>query len=126
MLLRLFRWLLVLTLTLSLGAHWALLQSVAWLGMVVTYSRDASITEALSKTFDGQHPCSLCKAIAKGKRTEKKSDVQFVVKKLEFAHASAAFHFAAPILLHGACNRWVCFKAVCHPPLIPPPRPQAV
>ena len=30
-----------------LGAHWAFLQSVAWVGMVVTYSCNAPLTEAL-------------------------------------------------------------------------------
>jgi hypothetical protein len=66
------KWLVVLTLTLSLGAHWALLQSVAWVGMIAAYSRDGSITQALSKTFDGRHPCRLCKMIQQGRAEEKK------------------------------------------------------
>jgi len=65
------RWLVVLTLTLALGAHWALLQTVAWTGMLITYSRDASFAEAVSKTFDGQHPCRMCKAIQQGRAAEK-------------------------------------------------------
>ena len=68
---RLTRLLVVLTLTLSLGAHWVLLQSVAWMGMVVHYSQNATVTEALSKTFDGQHPCKLCKFVKEGKQSEK-------------------------------------------------------
>ena len=68
--------LLVLTLTLSLGAHWAFLQSIAWVGMVVSYSRDGSFLDAVSKTFDGRHPCSLCKAIKQGRSEEKEQDSQ--------------------------------------------------
>jgi hypothetical protein len=48
----------------AVGLHWILLQSVAWLGMVVIYTQqEASLLEGLSKTFDGAHPCALCLAI---------------------------------------------------------------
>ena len=49
-----FRFATVLVLVLSLGLHWALLQSIAWVGMIASYSRVASLAEALSKTFDGK------------------------------------------------------------------------
>jgi hypothetical protein len=54
------------------GGHWAVLQSVAWTGMVIEYSRDASLTSALSKTFDGKHPCTLCVKIDESKKQEPK------------------------------------------------------
>ncbi len=62
----------VLLLVLTLGLHWALLQTVAWTGMLVSYSRDGSLTEAVSKTFDGKHPCCMCKAIESGRKAEQK------------------------------------------------------
>jgi hypothetical protein len=65
-------------LVLSLGLHWALLQTVAWTGMLVTYSRDASIEEAVSKTFDGAHPCPLCKVIKKCRAEESRQEQQQV------------------------------------------------
>jgi hypothetical protein len=49
-----------LVLVLLVGGHWGALQVVAWTGMVVDYSRDASLCEAVKKTFDGLHPCALC------------------------------------------------------------------
>ena len=55
------------------GAHWVMLQSVAWVGMVVTFAQDRSLTEALSDTLGGQHPCDMCKAIESGKKQEKES-----------------------------------------------------
>lgn len=61
-------------LVLSLGLHWALLQTVAWTGMLITYASDASLKEAVAKTFDGQHPCALCKAIKKGSAEEERQD----------------------------------------------------
>lgn len=63
-------------LALSLGIHWTLLQTVAWTGMVISYSQRAPLREAISKTFDGKHPCALCKAIQKGRAAEQKRDSQ--------------------------------------------------
>jgi hypothetical protein len=51
----------VAALACSMGLHWGFFQSVAWVGMVIHYSHDAPLTEALMKTFDGHHPCALCK-----------------------------------------------------------------
>ncbi|MCE9542852.1 MAG: hypothetical protein K8R38_04950 [Verrucomicrobia bacterium] len=59
-----------LALFLIAGGHWAMLQSVAWAGMVKDFSRSGTIVEAVSKTLDGKHPCSMCKKIAKAKSSE--------------------------------------------------------
>jgi hypothetical protein len=68
----------VSVLVLSLGLHWALLQTVAWTGMLITYTRHASFQEAFTKTFDGQHPCALCKVIKNGRAEEKQQEQQQV------------------------------------------------
>lgn len=60
----------MLALMLSLGAHWAFLQSVAWAGMLYTYSQQAGFTRAVSMTFDGDHPCALCKGIQKSRNEQ--------------------------------------------------------
>ena len=59
-----------------LGLHWGLLQTVAWTGMIISYSREATFKVAIGQTFDGAHPCPLCKAIAKGRAEEKKQSHQ--------------------------------------------------
>jgi len=64
----------VSVLVLSLGLHWALLQTVAWTGMIVSYSKEGSFQEAVSKTFDGKHPCGLCELVKAGRAEEKKQD----------------------------------------------------
>jgi hypothetical protein len=60
---RILTWLMI---TLLVGGHWGVLQVVAWSGMLIQYSRDASFSEAWEKTFDGEHPCALCKAVDRG------------------------------------------------------------
>ena len=66
------------------GGHWALLQSVAWVGMVISYSQEeASLPEALEKTFDGAHPCTLCKVVRDGKSDEQRQEETRTVAKLD-------------------------------------------
>src|SRR5260370_3008085 len=48
------------------GGHWAILQTGPWMGMIVAYSRDGDVSTAISNTFDGKHPCSLCSAVPDG------------------------------------------------------------
>jgi hypothetical protein len=55
-----------------LGGHWALLQTSAWVGMIVQYSQRDGLTAGLAQTFDGEHPCPVCKAIQDGKKQEQK------------------------------------------------------
>lgn len=64
------RWLLVIALVLSTGGHWALLQVCAWTGMVVSFSQTESLSVALQKTFDGEHPCKMCKIVKQGRKAE--------------------------------------------------------
>lgn len=73
--------LLVTALMVSIGAQWAVLQSAAWVGMAFSYTlQERSVAEGLSKTFDGQHPCPLCKAVDKGKQSEKKNPTECAAK----------------------------------------------
>lgn len=64
----------VVLLVLSLGLHWALLQTVAWTGMLIAYSQDGTVREAVTKTFDGNHPCPLCRAIQQGREEERQQE----------------------------------------------------
>ena len=75
---------LVVALVATLGLHWTLLQTVAWTAMLAGNLHSASLHEALVNTFDGRHPCCLCKAIASGKKSEKKNEFTPQTQKLEF------------------------------------------
>jgi hypothetical protein len=80
--------LVVCALVLSIGGHWTVLQSVAWVGMAVRFAQESPLSLALEKTFDGKHACKLCKAVQAGKATEKKREAHKPVTKLEFAMLS--------------------------------------
>lgn len=53
-----------LALAWQIGLPQGLLQTVAWGLMLTSYSQESGFGEGLKKTFDGQHPCSLCERIA--------------------------------------------------------------
>ncbi|HZI33729.1 MAG TPA: hypothetical protein VFF11_15420, partial [Candidatus Binatia bacterium] len=76
--------LVVLALVVITGAHWAALQTVAWTTMLAHNLRTQSVAEAMADTFDGRHPCCLCKAIAAAKKSEKKSDATAPLLKQEY------------------------------------------
>ena len=72
-----------------------MLQTVAWASMIVDYSRNGALTEAVEKTFDGRHPCRICKEIEK-ERMEKKHDPASTMQKIElFDQPVAKFVFSS-------------------------------
>src|SRR5687767_340124 len=121
-LLRLSQLLVVLALCASVGLHWAAFQTVAWTQMLVSYTQDASFPEAVKKTFDGEHPCDLCKAVQTGKGQERKRE--FVASALKWD----AVLLAAAALRPPGAEPWHYPRAVVRStirmdgPPTPPPR----
>ena len=114
--------LLVLALASSIGLHWAFLQIVAWAGMVVTYSQSATVSEAVVKTFDGKHPCKLCKEIASAKKSEQKTEFKFQPEKFEFRFVQAVFVFQAPTSFWLTAETDESARMLNYSPSVPPPR----
>ena len=73
---RIVRLVIVGTICLSLGLHWALLQGVAWAGMLVSFASKGTVIEAVQKTFDGQHGCPLRKKVKEGRSSNRKQPQQ--------------------------------------------------
>ena len=76
--------LVVAVVVLTTGLHWAALQSVAWTAMFAKNIRAECFAQAVTTTFDGKHPCCLCKAIAAAQKSEKKSEAVSFAVKMEF------------------------------------------
>jgi hypothetical protein len=86
---RLSRFAVVFALVLAVGGHWALLQSVAWVGMTIDFSRTDPIDKAIEKTLDGQHPCNLCHFVAEGKKSDRAQEIVKPDTKLDFISTPA-------------------------------------
>ncbi|NBZ95740.1 MAG: hypothetical protein EBR40_04830 [Proteobacteria bacterium] len=88
---RIMTMMMALALFVAIGGPLAVLQGVAWATMIRDYSRTGSVTAAVEKTFDGKHPCAMCKKIAAQRTHEEKAPVTMKVdKKAEFFIASGA------------------------------------
>ena len=116
------KFLMVLTLIVAIGGHWAFLQSVAWVGMLANNVRQCSLTEAIEKTFDGQHPCPLCKVIANGKKAEQKQTLVKIETKLDFWLEPSGPLLVAPLLAGNPCAYTEMFQSRFDSPPTPPPR----
>ena len=42
------------------GGQLGLLQAIGWASMLVSRTQSGSLASAVSTTFDGQHPCTIC------------------------------------------------------------------
>jgi hypothetical protein len=113
---------LVLALVALLGAHWTLLQSVAWTTMLADNLCTQTVKEAVTETFDGNHPCDLCKAIAAGKQSEKKTEFSFPSQKLEFPLLREIFTLIAPSQFQLLPLENSPTKSLAQKPLLQPPR----
>jgi hypothetical protein len=113
----------VSAIVLGMGLHWAILQSVAWTGMIIRYSQSASLLEAIGKTFDGHHPCPLCKLVKAGKNSEQKQDGQMLLLKLDLFVPVPAQEGLFALVLEPLANSSRVWNARLreHPPT-PPPR----
>ena len=84
--------------------------------------QEYSFTEAVQRTFDGEHPCRLCSQIKESKKSEKKSEFPVQLKKLEFISARPAFVFAAPLDFRLVSDYQPNTDGLTHKPLLLPPR----
>jgi len=116
------KFILVLALTCSVGLHWAFFQSLAWTSMLADNLRHDSLAQAVTHTFDGQHPCPICKAIAAGKKSEKKSEFAPHFKTLEFPPAPEDLVLTVPARFGFPSRADFAAKSLAETPPTPPPR----
>jgi hypothetical protein len=114
--------LMIIAVLTATGTHWLAFQSVAWTAMLAENLETSSFQRALQRTFDGKHPCCLCKQIAKDKQSEKKSDVQVELKKPDFSHNRFEFVFCAPSDFYEVRAAENEALSLTRAPALPPPK----
>ena len=122
MLVRYGKFLVVVALVFTTGLHWTALQTVAWAGMLAHNLRAHSVTEAVTDTFDGKHPCCLCRAIAAAKKSDKKNEAATPQLKLEFPVLADQIRLFAPLRLNSFPPVDAFAAHVSVKPPLPPPR----
>jgi hypothetical protein len=105
------------------GGHWAILQTIAWAGMLRDFAREGPLTTAIIKTFSGENPCGLCLKVEEGRQKEEapvsvKSDTKaesFLCAESSAAQSPISRDFSYP---PGPCLAWI--QRVTSPPFLPP------
>jgi hypothetical protein len=114
----------VLLVCLSLGVHRGVIQGIAWTQMLVHYASETTLLGAVEMTFDGEHPCPLCKAVQKDREAEGKqpqqspqaaSKLHAVLVNITTLTAPSADVFTFRMPRQSAVQR-------CQAPETPPPR----
>jgi len=104
------------------GGPWSIMQAVAWTTMLAGNLRLGSFSQAVTHTFDGQHPCSLCKAIAAGKKSEGKSELTPPVTWQEFLPVSGSFAWVESDRVPLVIVQAKIVQSLTEQPPTPPPR----
>ncbi len=106
-----------------------LLQAVAWAGMIVDYSSRYGITGGISRTFDGQHPCPMCKKITKARQDQRTADSTVTLPPTKLVCLVAPAAQLPSARLHPRSQDYFGSPRALRPrserPPIPPPRSRA-
>jgi hypothetical protein len=119
---RLGKFCVIVALVAATGLHWIGLQTVAWTTMLADNLHSSSFRDAVTKTFDGKHPCRLCKVIAAGKKSGQKNEFRAQMQKLEFPPARENFVLIAPSQFQLVPLENFVAKSFAQKPLLQPPR----
>lgn len=113
-----------------IGGPYAVVQLYAWANMLVTYSQETSITEALVDTFSGEKPCHLCEKISEAKSSYPENQdtepTQFAQKQFHDLIAPSFTNlrdpFSSPLPPTDFPALVVAHDCAANGPLTPPPR----
>jgi hypothetical protein len=105
-----------------LGGQWAILQTAAWAGMVVDYSKSEGVEAGITKTFDGKHPCQLCLSIAKNKEKEGKQTANVSPAKLYLVYQARQWALTPPAVSEELELSLYLLNGTTLKPPVPPPR----
>jgi len=106
----------------AIGVQWIAFQSMAWALMIVKYSKHAPLHQAIAETFDGAHPCSLCRVLDKGRNSERKSDTHATATQIDLICLVRTVEVLRRWDLFSYHSSSVSLLERIHAPPVPPPR----
>lgn len=114
------RLLLAASLLYGSGAHWLLVQGAAWAGMLAARSSRGAIS-AVSTTFDGAHPCRVCRLVKRGAAADAAPRAGASSPAVRFAFAAAPA--LVPAVEAASLGSSPAPSFACAPPVPPSPPP---
>ncbi|MDA7665906.1 hypothetical protein OAM00_04280 [Verrucomicrobia bacterium] len=112
----------VTSLTLSIGGHWGLLQTIAWSNMLLDYSENLTWTSALSKTIDPDTSCRICEFVQEGRNQESNQDFSKTQFKIDLVCEQREVFLNCPNVADDKAITFIVHSQFHAPPIAPPPR----
>jgi hypothetical protein len=112
----------VTSLTLSIGGHWGLLQTIAWSNMLLDYSENLTWTSALSRTIDPDTICRICEFIQEGRNQESNQDFSKTQFKIDLVCEQREVFLNCPNVADDKAITFIVHSQFHAPPFAPPPR----
>jgi len=73
----------ITVLAFTLGLHWVMLQSFAWVSMTISYTGETSVYASVKKALDSETTCVLCRVVDASKKAEQDAPTMIVAQELE-------------------------------------------
>ncbi len=113
----------LLTIFISAGGHWAMLQSFAYTRMLLEFAEQDTLCTAVKKAFDERYACSLCPKIRNGFNSEQKLPSSLSeVQQPEFLLQSSTLIFFDPVVVADVAFLSSRHTDFSNAPPKPPPR----
>jgi hypothetical protein len=115
----------ILTLTCLLsasGGHLVLIQGVAWSKMLIDYSKQTSFGVAIQETFDGEHPCEICKKVEIESKKQQKQETKLLDIKKELFGFEKSLILIPVVTQESHSTETFSVLVRNHPPQSPPPK----
>ena len=109
-------------LAITLGLHWVMLQSLAWVSMTISYTGEASVYAAVKKALDSKTACVLCRVVDAGKKAEQDDPTIVVAHELEGLTPGLHPKVARPDTFCLEDGPSATFRARPNAPPTPPPQ----
>jgi hypothetical protein len=90
--------------------------------MLVSNAKQTSFCTAVARTFDGDHPCSLCHVVSKGASSEHKPDAQVSGQRLDLICVTGHLYLQPRVQPFEFASRQFFLMQVIDSPPAPPPR----
>lgn len=90
--------------------------------MLVENARRAPLSEAVARTFDGNHPCDLCHMVATGQKSEKKSEILAAAGKVDLICVTRTLRWLPPWVRYEYPPLLAAIAERSQAPPVPPPR----
>jgi hypothetical protein len=90
--------------------------------MLIQNTKQTSLCEALKRTFDGAHPCSLCGMVHKGKASDQKRDIQTPTAKIDIIYVVRPIRLLPRLTLFEYASAPFSNSEIEYSPPVPPPR----